>query len=435
MNAPYVYALGMFAMMIPSQAFLSYYSFFYVERLGLSLGLLALARLIYSIWDAVNNPLMGYFSDRTRTRYGRRRPWIAGAAPLFAASFIMIFTPPQGLGQSGLFWWLAAGLILFEGFATVLWVNYLAIFPEIYRGDRLRAKASAVQQAYQIVAILIATVLTPILYSSLGFSPMSIVFAAVFLLFMFLCIAAVREDPEASRESPLPFVEAFKVTLRNKTFWVFNIANSFAQTVNGMLSSAIPFYAKYVLRIPDPQVSILMAAVFVSVIPLVAVWYWIVKRIGGLRGWRIALLAYALSLIPLGFGSDLYSGITAGVLVGFGLAGFLVTPPVFSGQIIDRDAALTGRRREGIYSAVSGFITRSSGLISAAAFWIVGLVFGYVSGDEPGPNPEATFLYLTCIIPFILVAIAFVISLFVRGFDGSPSSSRPAAPGSAEGNG
>jgi GPH family glycoside/pentoside/hexuronide:cation symporter len=178
-----------------------------------------------------------------------------------------------------------------------------------------------------------------------------------------------------------------------------------------------------------------MAAVFVSVIPLVAVWYRIVKRLGGLKGWRIALLAYALSILPLGFGSDLWSGIAAGVLVGFGLAGFLVTPPVFSGRIVDRDAELTGRRREGIYSAVSGFITRSSGLISAVAFWIVGQAFGYVSGDEPGPNPEATFLYLTCIIPFILVAIAFLISLFVRGDDGPAASLRRAASGAADADG
>ena len=420
-NSPSAYALGMFAMMIPSQAFMSFYSFFYVEKLGMSLGLLALARLVYSVWDAVNNPLMGYFSDRTRTRFGRRRPWIVAAAPPFIAAFIMIFTPPQALDSSGLFWWLLAGLLLFEGAATVLWVNYQAIFPEIYRGDRLRAKVSAVQQAFQIVAILLATVLTPVLYGAIGFSSMSMLYAFLFAVFMLLCVASVRERPEASQAEPLPFAEAFKATLRNKTFWIFNIANSFAQTVNGMLSAAIPFYAKYVLSVPDEQVSLLMAAVFVSVIPLVAVWFWIVKKTGGLRGWRISLLAYALSVIPLGFGSDLYSGIAAGILVGFGLAGFLVTPAVYSGQIIDRDAERTGRRREGIYTAVAGFITRSSGLISAVAFWIVGLAFGYVSGEEPGPNPKATFLVLTCVIPFILVAVAYVISLFVKDV-GSPSA-------------
>src|SRR5690606_21176551 len=184
----------------------------------------------------------------------------------------------------------------------------------------------------------------------------------------------------------------------------------------------IPFYAKYVLRIPEAQVTILMASVFVSVIPLVFVWFLIIRKLGGLQGWRLSLLAYALSVIPLWFGNSLLSGALAGILVGFGLAGSLVSPAVLSGQIIDRDAEKTGRRREGIYTAVAGFITRSSGLISAVAFWVVGLVFGYVSGDEPGPNPKATFLYLICVIPFILLAISFTISLFLKGFsDRSPS--------------
>lgn len=429
LNSPFTFAFGMFAMMIPSQAFSSYYSFYYVDKLGLSLGLLALARLIYSIWDAVNNPLMGYFSDRTRTRFGRRKPWIVSAVPFFALSFIMIFSPPAGLEDTGLFWWLLAGLILFEGIATILWVNYHALFPEIYRGDRLRAKASAIQQGYQIVAILIASTLTPVLYNSLGYGHMSVIFALVFALFMLFCVWTVREDEEARKEKPLPFVAAFRETLKNKEFWIFNIANSFAQTVNGMISASIPFYAKYVLKIPDPQVTILMASVFVSVIPLVAVWYYIVRKLGGLKGWRLSLLVYALSVIPLLFGSSLISGIAAGVLVGFGLAGFLVSPAVVSGQIIDRDAEKTGRRREGIYSAVAGFITRSSGLISAVAFWAVGLIFGYVSGDEPGPNPEATFLYLISVIPFILLAISWIISLFVKDAAFSNKSHDVQVPG------
>src|ERR1700736_5204213 len=67
-----------------------------------------------------------------------------------------------------------------------------------------------------------------------------------------------------------------------------------------------------------------------------------------------------------------------------------------------------------IYTAVAGFITRSSGLISALAFWIVGMIFGYVSGDNPGPNPEATFKYLISAVPFCLLLISFIISLFLK---------------------
>lgn len=126
------------------------------------------------------------------------------------------------------------------------------------------------------------------------------------------------------------------------------------------------------------------------------------------------MIAYALCVIPLWFAQGLIGGIAAGIIFGFGMAGFLVTPAVITGQIIDRDAELTGRRREGIYNAIGGFITRSSGLISALAFWIVGMQFGYVSGDDPGSDPDTTFRVLISAVPFILLIIAYVISIFVN---------------------
>lgn len=421
MNSPMTYALGMFAMMIPTQAFSSFYSYYYVEKLGLGVGLATLARVIYLIWDAANQPLFGYLSDRTRTRWGRRKPWIVSSIPLFMATFIMVFAVPDGLSGFSLFVWFVIALVLFEGVSTIIWVNYGALFPELFRGDRARAKASAVQQGYQIVAILIASVLTPILFAALGFGYMSVVFAIVFAVFMVGFVVTTQENKQASVEPPLPIMEAFRSTLRNKQFWIFNIANSFAQTVNGLLGSSIPFYAKYVLHVPEAQVSLLLASVFVPVIPLVAVWYWIVRKLGGLRGWRLSLIVYGLSVIPLWFATNLGTGIAAGIAVGFGLAGFLVTPPVVTGQIIDRDFELTGSRREGVYTAVGGFITRSSGLISALAFWVVGMIFGYVSGDDPGPDPESTFRYLISVVPLCLLAVSMFISFFLPKLPGGGS--------------
>ncbi|OMD36612.1 MFS transporter [Paenibacillus odorifer] len=413
-NSPYTFALGMFAMMVPSQAFSSFYSYFYVEKLGLGIGLATLARTIFLIWDAVNNPLFGYWSDRTDTRLGRRRPWVFGSIPLFMLAFVLVFSPPGGLSENGLFTWFLVTLIFYEAVATVLWVNYGALLPELFRGDRIRAKASAIQQGYQVVALLIGTALTPIIFAAIGFSNMAIVYACLFGVFMFLCMMNVQEKKEPTEQEPLKLIPAFRETIRNKKFWVFNISNSFAQTVNGLVSSMIPFYAKYVLHISEAQVSILLAAVFVSVIPLVFVWYWMIRKMDGVKAWRLSLILYALSVIPLWFGYDLLSGVAAGVVVGFGLAGFLVTPAIVGGKIIDEDAEKTGLRREGIYTSVSGFITRSSGLISALAFFIVGMIFGYQGGDDPGSNPEATFRYLISVVPLCLLAIAVVISFTMK---------------------
>lgn len=409
-NSPYSYSLGMFAMMVPSQAFSTFYSYYYVEKLGLGIGLATLARTLFLIWDAVNNPLFGYWSDSTKSRYGRRRPWIFGAIPLFMIALVLVFSPPSAMSQQGLFTWFLLSLLAFEAVATVLWVNYGALFPELYRGNRIRAKASAIQQSYQMAALLLASVLAPLLVSWYSFTWMAIIFALLFGLCMLLSTLAVREQEHQHEGESLKLGEAFRVTLKNKKFWIFNLSNSFAQTVNGLISSIIPFYAKYVLHLSEEAVSILLASVFVSVIPLVFVWYPIVRRLQGVIAWRLSLAVYGLSVVPLWFGHDLISGIIAGICVGFGLAGFLVTPPVLNGSIIDEDARLTGQRREGIYTAVGGFITRSSGLISALAFFVVGMLLGYVSGDEPGPYPEWTFRILMSVVPFCLLLISFLLS-------------------------
>ncbi|MEK3885411.1 MFS transporter [Paenibacillus sp. PL2-23] len=413
-NSPWTYALGMLAIMIPSHAFSTFYSFYYVDKLGLGLGLATLARTIFMIWDAVNQPMAGYLSDRTNTRYGRRKPWLYFSIPLYVLAFYLVFAAPDGMSQLSLFTWFLIALLLFEAIATILWVNYGALFPELFRGGRLRKKASAIQQGYQIVAILIGSAVAPILFDSLGFGPMALVFGLLFALSMLAFLRFTKEDP-AFRDAPrMGLVESFGATLKNKPFWLFNLSNSFAQTVNGLLSSMIPFYAKYVLGIPQSQVTLLLASIFVSVIPLVGVWFWLIKRMDSVKAWRISLLAYAVSVIPLWFGSTLAGGITAGVIVGFGLAGFLVTPPIVSGLIIDLDYKETGRRREGVYTAVSGFITRSSGLISALAFLIVGMATGYKSGAEPGADPELTFRVLISVVPFVLLALSYVLSFFVK---------------------
>lgn len=413
-NSPWMYAFGMLAMMIPSQAFSAFYFFYYVDTLGLGIGLATLARTIFMIWDAVNQPLAGYFSDRTNTKHGRRKPWIYATTPLFMLAFIMVFSAPEGMSQSGLFAWFLIALLLFEAFASILWVNYGALFPELFQGGKLRTKASAIQQGYQIVGILIGSAVAPMVFDAMGYGSMSIIFGLLFVLFMIVCMRFTQENAEARQAPRIGIKEAFSSTLKNKPFWIFNLSNSFAQTVNGLLASMIPFYAKYVLQIPVEQVTLLMASIFVSVIPLVGVWYWLIRRIDPVKAWRWSLLAYALSVIPLWFGSSLLSGIAAGICVGFGLAGFLVTPPVVSSLIIDMDFEATGRRREGVYTAVSGFVTRSSGLISALAFFIVGVLFNYDNGDNPGDNPELTFRVLISVVPFILLTISFLLSYWMK---------------------
>lgn len=416
-NAPSTYSLGYLAIMLLSTAFSLFYSFYYIDTLGLGLGMYALARSIYVVWDAAVQPVSGYLSDRTRTRWGRRKPWIISGIPFYAVFFVLLYSVPGGIEGWGLFFWFLAFQLSFETAMAIVSVNYLALFPELYPDPKKRARVSVIQQAFYIVALIAGTALTPILYDQLGFSGMALLYAAVFVVLMLVSTLLTRENPAASLEEPLRIREAFAVTLKNGPYWVFNVSYLLSASVVGMISATIAFYAKYVLGIEGSAVSILMVATFASVIPMAIAWYWVVRRIGVLRSYKTSIVVFAIAVLPMFFARDLVSGIIAGVCLSVGIAGHFVIPLLVQAQIIDVDAAKTGRRREGMYLAVGNVLVRASALVTAFAFWIVGSLFGYVSGEQPGPDPADTFIFLTSTVPLVLLVLSFAVAVFLRQRD------------------
>ena len=416
-NSPSLYSLGYLAIMLLSTAFSLFYSFYYVDTLGLGVGMYALARSIYVVWDAGVQPLSGYLSDRTRTRWGRRKPWIVAGIPLYALFFVLLYSVPGGVDGWGLFGWFLAFQLSFETAMAIISVNYLALFPELYPDPKRRARVSVIQQGFYIVALIVGTAATPLLYGQLGFSGMALTYAIVFAVLMVVSIVFIRENPAASAEEPLRLGEAFAVTLRNGAYWIFNISYLLAASVLGLVSASIAFYAKYVLGIEGTAVSVLLVTTFASVIPMAVAWYWVVRWIGPLRSYQASIAVFAVAVVPMFFARELASGLVAGVCLSVGLAGHFVIPLLVQAQIIDVDAARTGRRREGMYLSVGNVLVRASALVTALAFWIVGSVFGYISGDEPGPHPADAFLFLTSTVPLALLVLSFVVAMFLRRRD------------------
>src|SRR5690625_7199404 len=96
----------MFGTSLPINMFLAFMAFFYIDTLGMSTRAYAAVLAVYAVIDAVDNPVYGYLSDRTRTRWGRRRPWMIVAAPALGLSFVLSFTAPE-LDGGGLVGWVA----------------------------------------------------------------------------------------------------------------------------------------------------------------------------------------------------------------------------------------------------------------------------------------------------------------------------------------
>lgn len=423
---PFNYAVGMFGTSIPINMLKTYAAIFYVDKLGLvTTAEFALMLLIYTFIDAADNPIYGFLSDRTRSKWGRRKPWLTIGTPLLILCFVAFYSPPAFLaGQSAvafcmLFYMLTGTL------DSVINANYAALFPELFRDDASRASANAMRQAFQLVAMIISIALTPVVTSALGYGLTAVIYGilggAVILYMTFSCKEAAIEPDE---EKPQLW-KSIKDLFTNRKFWIAGLANAFYSAAMALVLASMPFFAKYALGISDGQTTFLFAAVLLIAIGCVALWAWLVRKYGLMPIWRAALITLAVMFVPLYFAGGLVSGVIFSAFVGFGFAGVITTMDLVGAKIMDEDTQKHNVRREGIISNALGFMNRLSGLFTSAAFYLAFLIFGYESGANPGTQPDNAARFLLTVFPPILMVISFAFSWFINFNDQKAAAPQP----------
>lgn len=407
------YAIGMFGTSIPINMLKTFAFAYYVLDRGVTAKQWAAILFIYTFIDALDNPIYGFLSDRTRSRWGRRRPWLAIGTPLLILTFIAFYNIPAFLAGNSIYAYAMLFYILAGTLDSVINANYGALFPELFRDDASRAKTNAMRQAFQLVAMIISIALTPMVTDALGYGLTSIVYGiiggAVILYMTFTC--REREpEPEEARPS---FLKALKDLLTNKKFWIAGLANAFYSAAMSLVLASVSFYVQYALGLSSGQSTFLLAAVLVVAIAGVSLWVWLVKKFTLIPVWRGALAILAITFVPLYFASSLVTAVIFSAFIGLGFAGVITTMDLIGAKIMDEDTRKYGLRREGIISNAMGFMNRLNGLFTSAAYLLVGRLYGFESGTNPGPNPDAAARFLLTIVPPILMVISFAFSWFI----------------------
>ncbi len=120
-NSPVAHGLGSFGLESLYKVFAGFYVFYYTEELGLAITAAALINVIYGIWDAIDDLLVGFLSDNTRTRWGRRKPWLLAGLPFYVGFLVLVYAVPEPFRQESALFWYALGIfILFEAAHTVM---------------------------------------------------------------------------------------------------------------------------------------------------------------------------------------------------------------------------------------------------------------------------------------------------------------------------
>jgi len=408
------YAVGMFGTSIPINMLKTYAAIFYIDRLGLTTIQFATILSIYAFIDALDNPIYGFLSDRTRTRWGRRRPWLVIGTLLLVVFFALFYSPPAGMAANMLFAYAAIFYILTGTLDSVINANYGALFPELFRTDSERAATNALRQAFQLVAMIISIALTPLVTSAIGYQMTAIVYGVLggaVILYMALTSHEVRV--EEHEEKPRLW-DSIKDLVTNRKFWIAGFANAFYSAAMSLVLASLPFFVKYTLQIPDAQSTILFASVLLIAIGCVAVWARLVRKFSLIPVWRAALISLAVAFIPLFFANSLATAVIGSALVGFGFAGAITTMDLIGAKIMDEDTRKHNVRREGIISNALGFMNRLNGLFTATAFFLVARLFQFESGANPGPQPDQAARFLLTLFPMILMVISFAFSWFIN---------------------
>jgi len=411
-NSPIAYGLGSFGLESTYKVFVGFYMFYYIDVLGLAVAMAAIINIVYAIWDAANDPLVGYLSDNTRTRWGRRRPWLLAATPFYVIILVLVYAVP-GVFQQGnaLFWYALVVFTLFEAAYTVMSVNYTALFPELFQGFKERARATPYYQGFSMRGELVGFALPPLIYALYGFVPMAVAFSGIAGILLFRSITRNTEDPKALKAPRLDLKDAFGVVLKDRPFLLFSIALTFLTFTTGVYTLATPFWVKYTLG-GSPQVtSLIFATVFIVAILSVSIWGRLVRYIGVKGTWLWAVGVMALSAVVLGFTTNLVLGAIGAAIAGAGLGGIKVCREMIMADFVDQSLARTGHRREGVYYSLLRVIGKLSKILESLALVLLGLLFGYVSGENPGPQPDNAFRFLISVLPFVFIIISWLISL------------------------
>lgn len=291
LTSPFRYGIGMFGTSLAINMFRGRASSFWVDELAaLTFDDLALITLIYTFLDVIDNPIYGILSDNTRTKIGRRKPWLLVSAPLFALCFIFFYSPPD-LGRNGMFAWALIFYFVAGTLDSMINANYGALFPELFPDDKIRAKTNAIRQVSQLVAMVLGIAVAPVLVQAIGggtgveavrrgYTATAVIFGVVSAAVMLYMAFGVHE-PKPELLPKTKILPALLQIAKSRNFWIIGAANAFYSAGMALVMSSIPFYVKYSLgRADGTSQMILMGVVILVAVGGVIVWSTLVRKFG-----------------------------------------------------------------------------------------------------------------------------------------------------------
>jgi GPH family glycoside/pentoside/hexuronide:cation symporter len=384
-----------------------FYAIFLTDVVGLEARLASVAALIGVIWDAINDPLVGAFSDRVQTRWGRRRPFLLFASLPFALAFLILWWAPPWTSQIALMIHITLAFMISDTLQTLIIVPYLALTPELSPDYDERTSITGYRMAFNLIASLVAAVAAPMIQDGMltaGFSLQQgyLVTGALFgglAALPFLVMFFIIREPQAVVESKAPFnvKQTLQTLWANVPFRSAALLYMLNWITFDLVALMIPFFLIYwvaqgdllastdLLGINLSLESAVLGVLLIVAIFAVPFWTWVARHfskrsayISGMVFW-IVVQALILSIQPGQTGFILFLAVLAGISVSTAH----VLPDAIFPDVIEWDELRTRRRHEGMYYGAKNFIRKLTG---AFAIFLALQVLGWFGYQSPPPD-------------------------------------------------
>ncbi len=375
--------------------------------------------------NAIIAPPIGYLSDRTSSRWGRRLPFMFVSALPMLIFFVLLWIPPvQGESLWNLVY-LALVFALYNVAYSFNQIPYTALLPELALTDHHRVRMSAWSASFFLVGMVLSGLAGPVI-ENVGYTTTALIYAGFTLPLFYLPFLVLREQPgrQIATTERLDFRQGLAAMLRNRAFLVMTATGIFYWSVTTFVQGVIPFIVTEICLLTKTDTLYFYVPALLASLTCYPLVMWLSGRLGKWVVFSGSLLASAIVLPGLMLIGDWLpvtlkaQGITWITLQAIAMSGVTMLPPAFGAEITDYDATLTGQRREGTYYATWGLLDQVINGAAAAALPLL-LLLGRSHFDPHGPLG----VRMTGVVGGVMMFAAFLIFL------NYPLRRRPLSPG------
>ncbi|WOD40083.1 MFS transporter [Nodosilinea sp. E11] len=419
------YGVGELAAAVPASLSAFFVLYFFTTVAGLSPALAGAVLLFGRFWDAINDPLIGWLSDRTVSPWGRRYPWMLGGVIPLAISSVLLWTVPPFASQWGIFaYYIVLSLFAFAAFTTVQ-LPYTALAAELADDYDERTDLIGMKSAFSIGGSIVALLMAQAVFARVAdparqYIILGALSASLAVVIIGLCVAGTyRRYWQVQAGRPRLATDTQSPALLPQLRSVFS--NSAFRQVLGLYlcgwmsvqvtAAMLPYFVGAWMGLPATHFAQMALAVQGTAIAMLWGWDWVAKRTGKrtvfLMGAPLAALALGgLATVQPGQVVWMYS---LGVIAGIGVATLYMVPFAMLPDVVDLDELNTGLRREGLYFSALVFLQK---LGLAIALFISGQVLGWTGYVANADSQPAAALNAIRLLIGPLPALLLVVGLW-----------------------